>query len=595
MAALPSLSLGITNTEFKQYKLGVFKRLDTFIDLVGKLRLVESEESAALTTEPEDGEPEDGAPEKVDAYKEGKKFIVGLWSIIYKTVKSMFNKFLKALDDIIKWVKNLWNAIKNFFKNLIKSIVGKIKVFVGKFKAFIKATVGKIKGLIQDFKNIIKPIMGKIRVYVEKFSKLIKSISGLWNKLVTWFTTKLPVSLANIGKSIARHVVDKLQIVGKWALSILDDILRFMKIIATKALELAKMLASKVLSGLSGLKAMATLAAARAAARAAVPAVAATAATLTKSEITALIKKRLGNSLGKIIPGLGLALGAYDAYARAMKGDVAGAALAATGGAAGLFPGIGTGVAIAALAANIARDVYKAAYGVFPEADAGDAVANNLKSIMDETIELLTGKPDLKIDVNKEKTETLNAALSAYAAGWSAGGGVRKKLTDDVIKAATALKIPNSVILDDLKKIREQNKAADDGGAAQNLQALQALQALQSLQEVNAEGIGAASPQALTANADNAASVPSAAGGDPATPAATPASAIGPIYDSPIGPTKNYDAKMNEYYDDTDSPAATVIIDNTTTNKVVNVNNYNRLPPSFPSQSMTFNPARAGY
>ena len=58
----------------------------------------------------------------------------------------------------------------------------------------------------------------------------------------------------------------------------------------------------------------------------------------------------------KAIPGVGLALGATDAYDRAKKGDYTGAAIAGASGLAALVPGIGTAAAIGLDAANLARD-----------------------------------------------------------------------------------------------------------------------------------------------------------------------------------------------------------------------------------------------
>lgn len=61
----------------------------------------------------------------------------------------------------------------------------------------------------------------------------------------------------------------------------------------------------------------------------------------------------------KLLPGVGLAYGAYDAYDRAKEGDWTGAAMAGASGVASLVPGIGTAVSAGLDAANIARD-YKA-------------------------------------------------------------------------------------------------------------------------------------------------------------------------------------------------------------------------------------------
>ncbi len=74
--------------------------------------------------------------------------------------------------------------------------------------------------------------------------------------------------------------------------------------------------------------------------------------------------KAAGNLGKKLIPGLGLAYGAADAYNRAKSGDYVGAGMAGLSGIASTIPGAGTVASAALDAANIARD-YKA--GAFDE------------------------------------------------------------------------------------------------------------------------------------------------------------------------------------------------------------------------------------
>jgi len=63
-----------------------------------------------------------------------------------------------------------------------------------------------------------------------------------------------------------------------------------------------------------------------------------------------------GKMVGKVLPGAGTVLNAYDAYDRAQAGDYTGAALAGVGAAASPFPVIGTGVGMATGAINAYRD-----------------------------------------------------------------------------------------------------------------------------------------------------------------------------------------------------------------------------------------------
>jgi hypothetical protein len=68
-----------------------------------------------------------------------------------------------------------------------------------------------------------------------------------------------------------------------------------------------------------------------------------------------------GSRAGKIIPGVGLALGAYFAIDRARKGDLWGAGLELGSGILGLLPGFGSGAGFAIDAYLLARDM-----GVMP-------------------------------------------------------------------------------------------------------------------------------------------------------------------------------------------------------------------------------------
>ena len=70
-------------------------------------------------------------------------------------------------------------------------------------------------------------------------------------------------------------------------------------------------------------------------------------------------KDMIGKTLGKLLPGAGLAFGAYDAYERFKTGDILGGGLSAASGAASLIPGFGIAAALALDAVNIGRDLVK--------------------------------------------------------------------------------------------------------------------------------------------------------------------------------------------------------------------------------------------
>jgi hypothetical protein len=76
----------------------------------------------------------------------------------------------------------------------------------------------------------------------------------------------------------------------------------------------------------------------------------------------------------RLIPGVGAAVGAYDAYDRAKKGDYIGAGLSGLGAVTSFIPGIGTAATMGLTGAQLARD-YKMKTGAFApdEAEAGQA------------------------------------------------------------------------------------------------------------------------------------------------------------------------------------------------------------------------------
>jgi hypothetical protein len=115
-------------------------------------------------------------------------------------------------------------------------------------------------------------------------------------------------------------------------------------------------------------------------------------AEIPKETLKGLIQSKVGSVSGKIIPGLGIGFGLYDIYQRIGKGDYNGVTIAAGSAVASLFPGIGTGVAIAGTAANLARDIYNEAYGVYPEKDEEGDVQQKYTELLDMMMEELTGK-----------------------------------------------------------------------------------------------------------------------------------------------------------------------------------------------------------
>ena len=79
-----------------------------------------------------------------------------------------------------------------------------------------------------------------------------------------------------------------------------------------------------------------------------------------------------GKMASRLIPGVGAAVGAYDAYDRATKGDYIGAGLSGLGAVTSLIPGVGTAATMGLAGAQLARD-YKVKTGAFAPDEAGQA------------------------------------------------------------------------------------------------------------------------------------------------------------------------------------------------------------------------------
>ena len=135
-------------------------------------------------------------------------------------------------------------------------------------------------------------------------------------------------------------------------------------------------------------------------------------AEVSKETLKDVIKGKLAKYAGKIVPGLGIAFGLYDIFERVKKGDYTGAGISAGSALASTFPGIGTGVAITGVAANMARDIYEEAYGVYPEQDDEGDVTEKYQQLVNMIIEELT-KKNIQ-PVSPENREKLQPLLEEY-------------------------------------------------------------------------------------------------------------------------------------------------------------------------------------
>lgn len=87
-----------------------------------------------------------------------------------------------------------------------------------------------------------------------------------------------------------------------------------------------------------------------------------------QNEMVGTLAKGATKTLGKAIPGVGLAFGAADAYDRAKQGDWLGAGIAGLSGLTSLVPGVGTAATLGLDAINVGRDLAKGS-----KDDAGQA------------------------------------------------------------------------------------------------------------------------------------------------------------------------------------------------------------------------------
>ena len=159
-----------------------------------------------------------------------------------------------------------------------------------------------------------------------------------------------------------------------------------------------------------------------------------------KDIIKSSIAKRAGKVIGKSIPLIGFALGAYDTVSRLIQKDHVGAAIAASSAAASFIPVVGTAVSFAGAAANMIRDVYNDVYGVYPEKDDSGEVKERMEEIAQDTWAALGVKPGIKgvpalvleygkalKSGNSQQKKRAGAALRTKLAG--------EKYSDEEIKA----------------------------------------------------------------------------------------------------------------------------------------------------------------
>ncbi len=111
-----------------------------------------------------------------------------------------------------------------------------------------------------------------------------------------------------------------------------------------------------------------------------------------------------GKMAGKLIPGVGLVMGAYGAYDKIKQGDLTGAAIEGASGIASLIPGIGTAVAIGLQGISATRDVIKA---------TNAETASSIKATSGEVNKALVSSTNDNNNMLKDSNASLSASILA--------------------------------------------------------------------------------------------------------------------------------------------------------------------------------------
>lgn len=122
-----------------------------------------------------------------------------------------------------------------------------------------------------------------------------------------------------------------------------------------------------------------------------------------------------GKMAGKLIPGVGLVMGAYGAYDKIKQGDLTGAAIEGASGIASLIPGIGTAVAIGLQGISATRDVIKATNAETTSSikSANADTASSIKATSGEVNKTLVSSTNENNTMLKDSNATLSASILA--------------------------------------------------------------------------------------------------------------------------------------------------------------------------------------
>lgn len=134
--------------------------------------------------------------------------------------------------------------------------------------------------------------------------------------------------------------------------------------------------------------------------------------TVAKTVAPTIVKSG-AKGIGKLIPGVGLALGAYGAYSRAKDGDYVGAVGEAVSGITSLIPGLGTAASAVIQGGLMARDLYK--------------TTEKTTDDMNKTIKLSSNTVDKSSKTISEKLSETGDSLKSFTTsmGDSIGGWIK--------------------------------------------------------------------------------------------------------------------------------------------------------------------------
>jgi len=188
---------------FKNFKIVVFRKLDTIIDLLGKLQL---SKPIAPPPSPAELPVEEGAPEKDKPLNLG--FLAGLLSSL--AMKYLIAPLVRIFKNIIGMITRLWNGLKRLFMsvvNKIKSIFRSLWRMVTAVKNLFVRLVKFIAGLIPKIAGALKEIgksIGKFFKNAFRAAKdyIIKKLLGVKN-----FIAKMAArALSSLGKMLLKLV-----------------------------------------------------------------------------------------------------------------------------------------------------------------------------------------------------------------------------------------------------------------------------------------------------------------------------------------------------------------------------------------------------